>query len=151
MVQLITIDEKAAVAGQLALADLRQIAAQGVTLVVNNRPDGESFGQPTAHELAAEAAKHGITFVSIPFGMPGSMTPGQVAEFAGLLERAEGKVLAYCRSGMRSAAMWAAASVALGHPVSDIVAKVARAGYDLRQAAGFLQDLGQAAARSTAA
>jgi uncharacterized protein (TIGR01244 family) len=149
MVQLITIDEKTAVAGQLMPADLQQVAAHGFKLVVNNRPEGESFGQPSASELSTEAEKHGMTFASIPFRMPGTMTSDQVAEFAKLLAAADGKVIAYCRSGMRSVALWAAASVALGQPIQDVLGKAAKAGFDMRQAAGFLEDLGQAAARAS--
>ena len=46
------------VAPQIALSDIAEAAALGVTTVVSNRPDGEDPGQPTAAEVAqaAEAA-----------------------------------------------------------------------------------------------
>jgi sulfide:quinone oxidoreductase len=147
MVQLISIDEKTSVAGQLSSADLQQVAAAGVKLIVSNRPDGEVFDQPPASELAAEAAKLGVSFIEIPFKAPGAMTPEQVAQFAKLLSTTEGKVLAFCRSGTRSATLWAAANCALGRDVDDVLSKTAKAGYDLRQAAAFIQDIGRFASR----
>lgn len=146
MAQFISIDEKTSVSGQLQTADLREAAALGFKLVVSNRPDGEGPGQPSSAALAAEAAKQGMTFVNVPFTTPQSVSPAQIAEFAQLLRETDGKVLAFCRSGLRSSMLWATANVALGAPIADVLAKAAKAGYDLRQATGLVEQLGQAAA-----
>lgn len=145
MVQLIPIDERIAIAGQLHPADLPEVAAAGITCIVNNRPDGESWGQPKAKELAEAAAKHGIAYADLPFKAPPAIQPAQVAELARFLGETEGRVLAFCRSGMRSSVIVAAAMVAQGVPLMDVLAKTAKAGYDLRQAAPFIEYLANAA------
>jgi uncharacterized protein (TIGR01244 family) len=145
MVDLVPIDEKTFVAGQIQLSDLAEIAGEGIELIVNNRPDGESaFGQPAAKDIEAEAAKHGLAFVNLPFSMP-TLTVVHVATFAQILSGAGGPVLAYCRTGNRSSMLWAAASVALGAPLEAVLAQAAEAGYDLRPAAQLIQDLGASA------
>jgi uncharacterized protein (TIGR01244 family) len=144
MVQLIQIDSQTSVTGQLQLADLGKLAGNGVTLVINNRPDGEGFRQPRNADMAAEAGKHNLAFAYIPVSSP---SPAQAAEFASLLKEHQGKVVAYCRSGNRSSIMWAAAKVALGMPVAEVVAQAAKSGLDLRSMAPFIEDLGKAATR----
>lgn len=143
MVQLIQIDTHTSVAGQLQPADLAELAASGVKAVINNRPDGEGFHQPSNADMAAEAAKHNLAFAYIPIASP---SPAQVAEIATMLEEHEGKVVAYCRSGHRSAIMWAAAKVALGTPVAEVVAQAMKSGMDLRSMSPFIEGMGKAAA-----
>ena len=145
MADLIPVDEKTFVAGQIQPDELAAIAAEGVTLIVNNRPDGEvPCGQPAAKEIEAEAGKHGMTFVNLPFVMA-TLTPAHVATFAEILTRADGRILAYCRTGNRSITLWAAANVALGAPLDAVIAQAAEAGYDLRPAAAFIDGLGKSA------
>lgn len=145
MVQLTPIDDHTAVAGQLLSTDLPEVAAAGITLIVNNRPDGESSGQPTAKDLAEAAAKHGMAFTDLPISAPQSIQPGQVAELVRLLANPEARVLAFCRSGMRATVIVAAAKVALGTPVADILIKTAEAGYDLVEDRTFIEYLANAA------
>lgn len=145
MADLVSIDEKTFVSAQIQSEDLDEIAAEGVKLIVNNRPDGEApFGQPSAKELEAEAARHGIAFLNLPFTAP-TLTPEHVAVFAEALSQVDGKILAFCRSGNRSTMIWAAANVALGAPLDAVLQQAADAGYDLRPAAGFIRDLGNSA------
>ena len=145
MVQILKIDEKSSVAGQITVADIQEAARHGVTLIINNRPDGESFGQPKSKDLAAEAARLGISFVNLTFSIPAQITPDMAAEFARHFRNTDGAVLAYCRSGLRSILLWGAAMAALGVPTAEIITKAGRAGFDLSRAAGFLEDLGRAA------
>ena len=42
------LDEKTFVDGQIGPGDLAEVKALGVTMVVNNRPDGEDADQPTS-------------------------------------------------------------------------------------------------------
>ena len=42
------LDDKTMVSGQIDPASLPDLAAQGVTLIINNRPDHEDPGQPTS-------------------------------------------------------------------------------------------------------
>ena len=45
------LDERTLVAGQIAPADVAALKSEGVTMIVNNRPDGEDVGQPTSAEI----------------------------------------------------------------------------------------------------
>ena len=52
-----------------------EAAAQGVTLVVNNRPDGESPDEPQGAEIEAAARAAGLDYVAIPVGHGGFSQP----------------------------------------------------------------------------
>lgn len=97
-----------AVTSQIRPEDLRAIAAQGFRAIVNNRPDGEEPGQPTAQELRIAAERLGLRYNHIPIS-PGQMTDGDARALAELLRGAHGQVLAFCRTGNRSSRLWEAA------------------------------------------
>ncbi len=114
------------VAAQLQPDDMARAAAAGFVLVINNRPDGEAPGQPSAATMAAAARTAGIDYLHLPIiGMP---TPAQAAAQRRAREAARGPVLAFCRSGTRSAVAWA---LGAEEPRAARVALAARAGYDL--------------------
>ena len=129
-----------AVAGQIDATDVAAAAAQGFTMIVNNRPDQEAPGQPSGAEIKAAADAAGLHFRSLPYA--GQTPPGVVAETALLLEQAQGPVLAYCRTGTRSIRAWALAQALSGTKRPDeIIALAAKAGYDLEGARGALETL----------
>ena len=146
MLNMIPLDEHTLVAAQIKPENFGDIAKAGIRLVVNNRPDGEALmGQPSAATIEEAAAGHGIAFINIPFTM-NTLTPEHVAQFAGVLSKTEGRVLAYCRSGSRSSLLWAAARVANGADVTAVLAQAQDAGIDLTQARPLIDSLGKAAA-----
>ena len=118
------------VAPQIAPGDLAQAAKDGFTLVINNRPDGESPGQPTSAEMEAAAKAAGLAYVHIPVvGGPG---PTQVEAVAQAVAQADGPVLALCRSGTRSIVTWSIGQAQTGAmPRGELVSLGANAGYDL--------------------
>jgi uncharacterized protein (TIGR01244 family) len=126
---MIPLDEKMLVAGQIAPGDLAALAALGVTMVINNRPDGEEPGQPEAGAIAAAAKAAGLDYRFIP--VAGGFSEAQVLEMADALEAARGKTLAFCRSGTRSTYLWALARASRGAPAAALVEAAAAAGYDL--------------------
>jgi len=91
---------------QLAPGDMAALADQGVRLVICNRPDAENPADLQASAMQAAADAAGIGFVYNPV-KGAAMTLDNVEEQAAALEAAEGPVVAYCASGMRSAVMWA--------------------------------------------
>lgn len=124
------------VSGQIAPDDLAQLKESGVTLVVNNRPDGESPDQPPGQRIAQAAQEQGVAYAAIP--VAGQLTPEQAEQLATLLTQNNGKALLYCRSGMRSAMLWAVAQAGAGVPTSDIAAAVEGAGYSVDPVRGLL-------------
>lgn len=115
---------------QITLADVAQAKAMGVSLIINNRPEGESPDQVPGSEIEAAARAAGIAYVAIPVTHAGFSEP-QVRAMAAALEGASGPVLAYCRSGTRSTLLWALAEASTGADPEDLTAAAAQAGYDL--------------------
>jgi uncharacterized protein (TIGR01244 family) len=125
---------------QITVEDVAEAARLGVQTIINNRPDGESGDQTDGNAIAAAAATHGLAYVAIPV-MPGGFTHEQVAAMAGALDQAEGRVLAYCRSGTRTTNLWALARASTGDDPSDLIAAAGQAGYDLSPIAPVLDKL----------
>ena len=91
------LDESTYVAGQIWPDDVAEAAAQGVTMIVNNRPDDEEAGQPEGAEIAAAARAAGVEYRFVP--VSSGISEAQIAAMAEALEAAEGKVLAYLPFG----------------------------------------------------
>lgn len=125
------LSEKVYVSGQLELADIKDVATMGVGLLVCNRPDGEG-DQADTTSLAAEAEKFGIKLVYLPMaGVPEAKQ--HVEEFKACLDKAAEKpVLAYCRTGRRSAVLWAEAMRGQCD-VHDLVETVKQADIDISE------------------
>lgn len=115
---------------QIGLPEIEAAANQGVKLVINNRPEGESEDQTPGPEIEAAARAAGMDYVAIPVTHAG-FSEGQVRAMADALERAGGPVLAYCRSGTRSTLLWALAEASRGGDPAAIAAQAAQAGYDI--------------------
>jgi uncharacterized protein (TIGR01244 family) len=115
---------------QISVGDVAAAKAQGVTLIVNNRPEGESDDQTPGAEIEAAARAVGIDYLEIPVGHSGFSHP-QVAKLAEALDRNPGTVLGYCRSGTRSTLLWALARASMGDDPETLAAAAADAGYDL--------------------
>jgi uncharacterized protein (TIGR01244 family) len=132
------LDENMLVAGQLRPKDMETIKTAGVTMIVNNRPDGEEPGQPSSAEIEAAARLAGLDYRSIPVG-PGGLGRAQVEAMAAAIDDAEGAILAYCLSGTRSTFLWALARADRGEDGDILIAKAAGAGYDIGPIANVLK------------
>lgn len=130
-----------AVAPQIALADLATAKAQGVGLIVNNRPDGEDPSAPTAADVAQEAERLGLACINLPVA-PGQFEASYLPALNDAIAAHPGKVLAYCRSGTRSTHLWALARAQAGDDADELIAAAAGAGYDLTPLRPTLQMLG---------
>lgn len=97
------------VAPQLQPAAMAEAAAAGFRSVINNRPDGEGGpDQPTSAQMAAAALAAGLQYAHLPVN-GAYQSPEEIARFAELLAALPRPVLAFCRSGARSAKLYAAA------------------------------------------
>lgn len=118
------------VASQIDVGDVMDAAQAGVTLIINNRPEDESADQTPGEEIETSARAAGLDYIAIPVTHAG-FAEWQVSAMAEALEKAEGKVLAYCRSGTRSTLLWALAQASKGEHPALLAEKAADAGYDL--------------------
>lgn len=121
--QINALNDQLAVSGQIVPSDLADIRAAGYGVVINNRPDGESADQPSAETMRAACEAAGLAFHHLPV-QPGRFDDALLAEFRTIVDTAAAPVLAYCRTGNRSATCWALSMApVLG---SDKVANVLR-------------------------
>jgi uncharacterized protein (TIGR01244 family) len=123
------LDARTSVSGQIQPADVAALKASGFTMIISNRPDGEEPGQPTAAEIQDAAEAQGLEFRHVPIIR--GIGPSDVEAMQEALDAASGKLLAYCRSGNRSALTWAVARRGQGASVEEIRQAVTGAGYDL--------------------
>ncbi len=123
------LDEKSLISGQIAAADVAALAAAGVTMIVNNRPDREDSGQPLGAEIEAAAEAAGIAYRHVPIQR--GIGPGDVEAMREAMAAAgEGKMLAFCRSGQRSALACALAQRELGVDREEVERRLQSAGFD---------------------
>lgn len=94
------------VAPQLAAGDMAQAKAAGFRSVINNRPDFEGgTQQPTSIELKAAAEAEGLVYHHLPVA-PSGHADGDARRMAELVRSSPGPVLAFCRTGARSEALY---------------------------------------------
>ena len=131
------LDDKTLVSGQITADDLSSLRDQGVTVIVNHRPDGEEPGQPAGAEIMAEAERLGIAYRHEPIIR--GIGPADVETMRDSLKACgDGKLLAFCRSGTRSTLVWALARAEDGIPRHEIERCAQAAGVDLMPIAHLL-------------
>lgn len=123
------INSQISVAPQVKPEDMADFAQQGFRSVICNRPDGEGADQPSFEEIEAAASKLGMEARYLPI-VAGKVGDTDAEEFGRLMESLPKPILAYCRTGTRSATLWSL-SQAEKLPLSDILSKTKAAGYDM--------------------
>jgi sulfide:quinone oxidoreductase len=131
------LNDAVSVAPQLSVAEIAEAARLGFRTLINNRPDGEDFLQPSARELEAAARAQGLEYHHLPV-VSGALTERDVHAFRELLAHAQRPVLAFCRSGTRSTTLWALAQAG-GCNADEVIAAAAAAGYDVSGLRGILE------------
>jgi uncharacterized protein (TIGR01244 family) len=123
------LDETISVSAQIAADDVAGLADQGITVLVNNRPDGEEPGQPLASDIEAAAAEAGILYRFVPIIR--GIGPADIEAMQEALREAKGgKLLAFCRSGTRSAFAVALAKREEGGSAEEVTQTLTDAGFD---------------------
>lgn len=124
------LNERIFASPQITLAEVDEAARQGIGLIINNRPEGESDDQTPGEAIEAAARAAGMDYVAIPVTHAG-FSEGQVTAMTAALASTQAPVLAYCRSGTRSTLLWALAEASRGESPDALAAAAANAGYDL--------------------
>ena len=133
------LDHRTKVDGQISPADVAALKGQGVTMIINNRPDDEDVGQPAGEEIEAACKTAGIDYRHIPIAR--GMGPADIeAMRAAIAEVGDGKMFAFCRSGNRSALAWAVARSEDGVARDEIERCVEGAGFNVGPVAHLLRD-----------
>jgi sulfide:quinone oxidoreductase len=116
---------------QIQASDVETIATRGFRSVICNRPDGEGADQSNFAEVEAACRTHGLEAAYLPV-LSGKVGDADARAFGELLDRLPAPALAYCRTGTRSATLWALSEAGRGRPMPDIMTATKAAGYDLQ-------------------
>ena len=123
------ITEDFSVGPQIGADDLAAVRAAGFRAIICNRPDGEGADQPNFEEIEAAARNEGLQARYLPI-TSGMVRDADATDFGRALRELPGPILAYCRTGTRSATLWSL-SEAAQRPVPEILAATRAAGYDM--------------------
>jgi sulfide:quinone oxidoreductase len=125
--QVLRLTPSLSVADQIEERDVETLAAAGFKAVVCNRPDSE--GGTPSQRIRDACTRLGLKFFSQPVDYAAlGLTDGD--EFGRILQQGDQPVLAYCRTGRRSAALWAIAAAPLAG-AKTVVERSARIGIGL--------------------
>lgn len=110
--------KKLAVAGQLYVEDLAQVAQSGVKTIICNRPDFEGGpSQPSQSQIQEAATKLGLQFAYLPV-LPFGGTDAEAQEMGRLMSTLPSPILAYCAFGGRCIGLISKAAQ-LGQPIPE--------------------------------
>jgi len=124
-----TLTANLSVTPQITASDMQAIKDAGFRAIICNRPDGEGADQPSFAEIEKAASKVGIEATYQPI-VSGVVSDEVSAAFETATTNLPGPVLAYCRTGTRSATLWSL-SQAKTRSVANILAATKAAGYDM--------------------
>jgi sulfide:quinone oxidoreductase len=125
-----TITPTLSVSPQILPNQVASLAKAGFKSIICNRPDGEGADQPSFAEIeaAATAARMQATYLPIVSGKVGD---ADAVAFGALLDSLPKPILAYCRTGTRSATLWSLSEGGRGRSLPEIITATKVAGYDM--------------------
>ena len=91
--------------GQLTEEDFISAKQLGITLIINNRPDGEEPGILSVEKAQSLANDNGIDYLHLPMANGQPLPEDLIPSMQSALEQQTlngGKILAHCRTGTRS-------------------------------------------------
>ena len=139
------LDDNFFIAGQLNAKDFATAKDNDISLIINNRPDGEEIGILPVAEAQQLAEKHNMQYLHLPMAngqpLPEDLIPAMATALAEQ-EAANGKVLAHCRTGTRSSFLWGMIQIMKGEKSAEQIIQLgAQAGINLAGFAPVLQSL----------
>ncbi|HEY9578487.1 MAG TPA: TIGR01244 family sulfur transferase [Rhizorhapis sp.] len=129
MTQPKRLSDRLSVTSQVNPASMKALADAGFRSVISNRPDGEEPGQPDWATIEQAASEAGMEARHIPV-TPGAIRDDDAARFRAALDGLPGPTVAFCRTGTRSAMLWALSN-ADERSRDELIATAADAGYDI--------------------
>jgi uncharacterized protein (TIGR01244 family) len=116
------------VLAQITEAEMVKYCAQGFEVIINNRPDNESEGQPLSKDLAKKAQELGVRYIYNPVDLS-VLSQRQLDQQKAAVSSGD-KVLAFCRTGTRSSVLWVLNNQVEG-AFDELVGSVNAKGFDL--------------------
>ncbi len=103
--KIANVTKEFSVSSQPRISDLIHIKKMGFNSLICNRPDGEESTQNSFREINLAAEKSGIELGYLP--IKNTLDSSNKAnQFKDLLDTLKPPILAYCRTGNRSMALW---------------------------------------------
>jgi uncharacterized protein (TIGR01244 family) len=128
-----------AITAQPGPEDLRELTQQGYKTLINNRPDNEGQNQPSAREMRAAAAEHGLNYAHIPVSLD-SISRREIDNFHQTIEQSPSPAVAHCGTGKRSYLLWAAGEVLhRGRSTEELVDRAVGIGIDAKELPQIIQ------------
>lgn len=119
------------VSRQLTERTAKLVAQYDIKTVICNRPDGEEPNQPDFETVKAWLNAAGIEkVVYMPTTME-AINDAQLKEFQDMVAQSPAPILAYCRTGTRSAMLWAMNQSKRGVEVNSLIRAADLAGINL--------------------
>jgi len=135
------LSQQVAASGQIDRNEIMDARQRGFVAIVNNRPDGEGGPtQPDAANNRGLAGQHGMGYHHLPLATVHDLSPKLIDQVAEALDSADGPVLMHCKTGGRSALLWALVQVRQkGRGIDEVLNDVQQAGFDLAQTRPLLE------------
>ncbi|MBO6037199.1 MAG: TIGR01244 family phosphatase [Acetobacter sp.] len=95
-----------AISPQISIQDVQIIREAGFRTIICNRPNGEEANQPDSATIAKIAKESGLFFVDLPIEAGSTPSSDTIKKMQEALRTLPTPVLAYCRTGNRSAQAW---------------------------------------------
>lgn len=128
------------VSSQLDERFAKRAAQYEIKTVICNRPDDEEPNQPDFETVKGWLQKYGIEHVIyMPVTMDG-IDDASLAEFQEAVANSPAPIMAYCRSGTRSAMMWALNQTKRGVEVNSLIKAAELANVDLTPYRSILEE-----------
>jgi sulfide:quinone oxidoreductase len=121
--------DELSVSPQISVTHVAAVKAAGFRSIICHRPDSEAPDQPLFREIAEAAAAHGLEIRHQPV-VSGTISDADAASFDVFMKELPKPILAFCRTGTRSASLWSL-SQAGSMPLPDILTVARSAGYDM--------------------
>lgn len=118
------------VSEQVLPEDIATLAAAGFRSIICNRPDGEGADQPSFAEIDTAAKAAGLQAAYLPI-VSGKVADADALAFGMAMDSLPKPILAYCRTGTRSATLWSLSEGGRGRTLPEIIAATKAAGYDM--------------------
>ncbi len=147
MIEIVSLTPEFAIGPQVTDGDFDTVRAAGFASVLNARPDGETGDYLRAPDAERLARACGLSYAHSPTENHAIFEPDVIDRFEHALAELPKPIFAHCKTGTRTAILWAL--VAARHrAVEDVIATLRAAGQDLDFLEQELRD-SAAAARSS--
>ena len=147
MVEFVNVTPGFAIGPQISSRDFEQLRAAGFASVLNARPDDESGEYLAAQDAEQLARANGLAYAHVPAENHGLFETELIDRFERALAELPKPVFAHCKTGTRTAILWALVA-SRQYAVENVIAQLRSAGQELDFLEQELRESAKATRRS---